>query len=332
MNDPIAVIISDIHFTPSTLELASQSLLKAQYKAKMLDVPLVIAGDLLDSKAIIRAECANKLLQMLSVQDKTETYIMIGNHDLINEKGTEHSLNFLWGFANIIDKPTEIDLCGERALLIPYQSDLAKLRLLLEDPENPPLLIMHQGVEGAYMGHYVQDKTSLSKGTFGNHRVISGHYHRAQDIKCGNSGLFSYVGNPYSLSFGEALDGPKGFVVLYRDGHIERIPTNLRRHIIYETGIFELNNYDWGHQNPNDLIWLKVKGPKSELNKINKKEIGKRLFGHFNFKLDLIPTDLVKVDKVEGMTDHQILDSIIDNSEETEKEKKYLKKLWREIL
>lgn len=340
MSEPIAVIISDIHFTVPTLELASQSLLKAQFKAKMLDVPLIIAGDTLDSKAIMRAECVNELLRRLSVEDATPTYILCGNHDLANEKGTEHSLNFLYDWnksVKVIDRPTVVHLGSLETMLIPYYSDVEKLKLLLQDEENPRLLIMHQGVQGAQMGHYIVDKTSLSQEVFENYRVISGHYHKAQDIKCGRPrkgaiGLFSYVGNPYTLSFGEANDPPKGYCILHDDGVLERVPLNLRKHVIIETDVDSLPSLS-SEVLKEDIVWLKVSGPKSKLSKVNKAAIGQRLFGHSNFKLDLIPDQDNSSNVAPPSSDPAVLlDSMVDSVQDTLEHKIYLKGLWREIL
>lgn len=339
MSKPVAVLISDIHFTVATLEIASAALLKAQYEAKKLNVPLIICGDTLDSKAIIRAECMNKLMQMLSVKDKTKTYIIVGNHDLCNEKGDAHSLNFLWGFCEIVDKPTSIHLRDKEIMLIPYQSDISKLKLILEDKETPRTLIMHQGVQTAHMGHYIQDKTSLSKSSFVDFRVISGHYHRTQDIRCGRPrqgaiGLFSYIGTPYTTSFAEALDGPKGFQVLGDDGLLTLVPINLRKHVILErtmdnTGY--MNVYE--EVKEGDLVWLKVKGTHSELSKLNKKELESYFPKLGLFKLEKIYTDEVRAEqKLDKLSDSEIIDSMIDGTGETLEQKAYLKGLWREII
>jgi hypothetical protein len=225
-----------------------------------------------------------------------------------------------------------------KSWFFPYHNDSDSLRLGLENVPEGDTIIMHQGLQSADMGHYVQDKTSLPREAFADFRVISGHYHRRQDIKCGHPrkgavGLFSYVGNPYSLSFGEANDGEKGFQVLNEDGTLNFIPTGLRKHIILERTtdtIFDgVDSYQDG-----DLVWVKVTGPRAELDKLSKKEIGSRLLDTQNFKLDRIYTDSVKSDiseKRPDLTDYEILDRLIDDTSESVEQKTTLKGLWREV-
>lgn len=347
---PSAVIIGDIHFTLATLEVASACLLKAMSYAKQLEVPLIINGDTLDSKAIIRAEIANTLLRLLCHKDKTDTYLVVGNHDLCNEKGDEHSLNFLFGFAHIVDKPQYVRLGSKRALLVPYQSKAEDMQRILSScvepeieeydskpcktyPYMPHFLIVHQGVQTAFLGHYAQDKTSLPPEAFDGFRVIGSHYHRRQDIQCGKTGLFSYIGNPYTLTFGEAEDDPKGFSVLYDDGSLEFIPTKQRKHVVVERpydGNILVQNVQ-----PNDLVWLKISGPHSELIKRTKSEWAK-LFAvrPEQCKLDFMPNDTRITESVQTKppSESEQLDALIDTMGEKDTQKTFLKNKWRTLI
>lgn len=332
---PVYVLISDIHFNQNTLELASDALRQALLKAGSLKVPLVIAGDLNDTKSIIRGECLNRLIEILS-STTVDVWVIVGNHDMINEKSKQHTLNFLSYLSNVnvVDKPTYAGF----ALLVPYQTNTDDLKAILEEHKAETTIIMHQGVRGAYMGEYTVDKSSIEPEALKDFRVISGHYHRAQDIKCGPPrkgavGLFSYIGTPYSITFAEANDGPKGFRILREDGTLESVPTNLRKHVKVT------RSYKDAHKpiedlKTNDLLWLQIKGPASELDKLSKKEIGLKLLGHQNFKLDKLydHVEVMSEQEAKSFTDEQILDKIIEGSEETKEAQKYLKALWREIL
>jgi DNA repair exonuclease SbcCD nuclease subunit len=333
MSKPVAVIAGDVHFTVQTLDLATAVIKQCLAKAKELNVPLILNGDTLDSKAIIRGEVANRLIELLK-QKEVEVIINVGNHDLLNEKGTDHSLEFLRPHCAVNDR------CGwtKDFSLIGYQSNQEIFKAFLNEvPKDRPVII-HQGVMGADLGHYVQDKTSLPPETFAEYRVIASHYHKRQDIKCGRPqkgarGLFSYIGNPYTLTFGEANDGPKGFSVLMDDGMLEFVPTNLRKHKIVEleAGVDFIDSKFIGTA-ADDLVWVKLFGSRSTLSYV-KKDFISNYIGHSNFKLDLIPTDSdAPTAKTENMTDGEILDSLIDTLGESDTQKSFLKSLWRGLV
>lgn len=337
MSKPLAVITGDVHFTVSTLQLASSAVLLCIDKAFELNVPVILNGDTLDSKAIIRGEVANRLIDLLKYAESKSVKVIIntGNHDLLSEKAKESSLNFLEPYARIITSLTyQYDL---NCVFIPYYNDSEEFKKALSKIPKDSMLIIHQGVQTAFLGHYVQDKTSLPKEAFSDFRVIASHYHRAQDIKCGRPrkgavGLFSYCGTPYTTSFAEAEDGPKGFQVLMDNGLLEFVPTNLRKHMIVERTPETILDAVEGYS-PGDLVWLKVKGPYSELEKLDKRKIGESLFGHSNFKFDKIYTDSTKEKAAsKKLTGDEIMDKLIDETPEAANVKTSLKKLWREVI
>lgn len=346
MSKPIAVLITDIHFTLATLERAAAAFLKAQFKAKILNVPLVVLGDTLDAKRIIAAECANKLIELLSVKDAPDTIFLVGNHDKINEKSEDHALNFLKPLATVIDAPKTGRLSGTKVLLMPYQHDTNVIKnILSEEVFFPPsLILMHQGVMGSEAGHYIQDKSACPKEWFEDFRVISGHYHKKQDIKCGRPrkgglGLFSYLGNPYTLNFGEARDGEKGYHILNSDGSLELVSLDLPKHVVFEL------TADWLGQKglvtpgafakEQDFLWIKVHGTSEQLASLTRTSIAESLFlqGR-SFKLDLVKAE-AKADidiKSTSQDKSVILDKLIDSlTNVDDKQKKRLKATWRDF-
>lgn len=340
---PKAVLISDIHYNINNLSLADASLRQATSLSVSLGVPLIVAGDLHDTKAIIRGECLTAIMHTLAV-GPTRRVVMPGNHCMLNSKGKEHSLEFLTDRCEVVDKVKyDKDL---NVWIIPYHNDSDELCAALKSIPPGSTIIMHQGLLGADMGGYVQDKTSLSKELFKDFRVISGHYHKRQHIECGpvrigNVGLFSYIGSPYTQSFGEANDGPKGFQMLMDDGTLQFVPTNLRKHVILQLTTQELCDptyfiraeHPLFYVRPEDLVWLKVSGPTSELQSLKKEAIGQSLFGHSNYKLEKIYPDAPKLDiKIENFTQAEILDKLIDGTSEAEERKSSLKKLWRVLV
>ena len=77
---------------------------------------------------------------------------------------------------------------------------------------------------------------------------------------------------------------------------------------------------------------MKVTGPTPDLDKLSKKEIGEKLGIGQNFKFDKIYTDSAKLNiKTNTMTDSQILDAIIENSDNSPTDRINLKNLWRTL-
>lgn len=333
MKKPIAVITGDDHFTVNTLEIASRGLIQVFDKAIELNVPVLINGDLLDGKSLIQGVVANRLIDILDTyRPRVKCYINTGNHDLLNERNDENSaLIFLDAHCSgVITQPTYVADLG--LAVIPYRNTKGRfIEAVLKFPKEI-VLAVHQGIAGAMMGDYLKDVSSVSTEELSGRRVIASHYHRKQDIGLPEGGLWSYVGSLFSVTAGEAQDGPKGFCVLYTDGTLEHIPTNLRKHVTIEIDHTQVMEPIPG-LNQDDLLWMKVRGTHSELEKLNKRDIGLFHLGHSSFKLDKLPEDsVINTVKIENLQSDETLDFIIDSSEEHKSQQIYLKSLWREIL
>jgi len=334
MSTPRAVFISDVHYNLQNLECADKVMRMALEKACELQIPCIVAGDLHDTKALMRSECVNAMIQTFAhgpyknSLESSKVYIIPGNHCRENEKSENHSLRFLEPYVHVISDPVYVNDLGW--WFIPYQHDSEFLKKILKNIPTGATVIAHQGVEGAFMGHYTQDKTSLPKSEWSRFRTISGHYHKRQDIRCGKKGLFSYLGSPYTMNFGEALDGPKGFSILKNDGSLELVETHLRRHVVIETEASNWKNLKIFTRS-DDIIWFKVRGSVSELSLLKKSEIAEFL-GTKNFKFDKISTEVKKIETNENISDFEILIKLIESTFESKEKQSRLKKLAKELL
>lgn len=322
MSKPKAVLISDVHYSLNSLEVADTAFRMAIDLASQLGVPLIDCGDVTNDKAILRAEVANRMLETIDYAADlgVDLYFLVGNHSLLNEKGKEHALHFLKNNLNvcIISAPTYDKTLNIN--FIPYQSSKESFMQAFDKTENKALIICHQGFKGAYMGEYLQDKSSVDPELLKDHTIYSGHYHRRQKI-----GTVQYIGTPYTTSFAEANDGAKGCLILNHDNTCEFVPFDLRKHIIIE--IEAKGSLDYINPDGKHLLWVKARGSKLELEQFSKK-IGPR-----SFKLDLILTEeTTKSIDTNNLTDVQILDSLIDETNESEAHKQNLKELYKELL
>lgn len=317
---PLAVVISDVHYSLNTLSIADKAFKCALEKAEELGVPLIDCGDLTNDKAILRAEVVNTLVETFA-HSKVPSYCLIGNHSLINEKSKEHALNFLWPYISIIDHPQELD----GFYFIPYQSNPDDFYAAIEQFPKDSIVFGHQGTIGGHMGDYIKDSSAIDPKRITDYRVFLGHYHRHYE-----NGNTVSIGNPYTLTFGEAYDGPKGYLVVYDDGSYERIILPLRRHLIHEMIVAEdFVTPTIFSPKPDDIVWIKIRGTKSSLSKITKESFTNLT----NFKLDLIPIEesIIK-QEVQNKRPNELLDGIIDSLNEPQSVKIELKGLWKTLF
>jgi DNA repair exonuclease SbcCD nuclease subunit len=155
-------------------------------------------GDTFDTKEVVRGKALNLVYNKLK-QSKLEWIFIIGNHDLFNLSSTEHSLETLKELKNVsvIDKITVKD----NLVFIPYTHDIDKLRMDLARVISPDrVAIAHLELKQFDFGNgHICTSGLTAEDVAGFKRVISGHFHKYQ-----TSGNLTYLGTPFSHSFGEA--------------------------------------------------------------------------------------------------------------------------------
>lgn len=333
-NKPIAVVISDIHYDLNTLDVADEATNMAIDKANELGIPLVVAGDLHNTKANIRSECVRRMMTTFKRCD-IPAIIVVGNHDKDNERSESHALEFLRLFNTIIDAP--IKNLIPNWTIIPYFHDKGELKKYLSTLPKKSRIIMHQGVIGSESGEYIQDRSALTKEDLASFTVISGHYHRSQHFDLPEKGKFTYIGNPFTLNHGEADHPDKGFLLLYEDGKYDFFPTELRKHVhicieVDETGLRDGQGSDLVQ--PYDILRVSIHGPQNLLNKVTKDKLRWDNWPK-DFRLDPVPIEVKSEVKVETkkQAPSELMDSVIDTaSGVSEIQKQRLKTIWKELI
>lgn len=343
-------MISDVHYNLQTLPVADAAMRRAIDVTNDMKVPLVVCGDLHDTKANLRGECVNALLAVFSSLN-TDAYILRGNHDSVNERSEDSSLSFLDREAlredgevvcrTVVNRPNFFNklgaIDGKSIHLIPYQHDPNAFRAYVKKIDKGSTIIVHQGLTGTAMGDYIQDKSAINPEDVAGFRVISGHYHTRQTRQLPGGGVWNYVGNPYTLSYGEANDPAKGYQILMSDGSLRFVPTNLRKHVVVEI------NYDLSPTNhpklpayaPGDIVWVKAFGRGETVRQLSKATVAQDLGLLWDFRLDIIPTDSpAQVTRAQqDLSGGSLLDSLIDGLPDSSDERKTrLKSLWKDMV
>lgn len=323
-----------MHYDIKTLTVADSAMRKAIKTAEELDIPLMITGDIHETKANLRGECTNAMIETFQ-QARCEINLIIGNHDKINEKSKEHSLNFLAPHCNfIITEPRKFSFEGFFFYLIPYYHDVTELRTYLKTLPKGSTLIMHQGLRGSNAGEYFNDRTALSKEDVEDFRVISGHYHCRQDIQTGKLrpgavGLWSFIGNPFTKDFNECNDPEKGYQILFDDGTLEFVSSHERKHVKIKMSIDDLKKIDITKKDSpidkGDIVWIVVEGSSDKLTAVTKESLGLPQ----PFRLELVSTDDLTPGEAPKKLD---FDSVIDSASIETERKPRLKDLWKGLI
>lgn len=212
-------LITDPHISPKNLE-KSDKLFK---DIESFNNPVIWGGDLLDTKEIIRGKCLNFVYDKLK-QSKLQHIILVGNHDWFNLDCQDHSLKVLSDLNNvqIIDSPTKLyDIW-----FIPYMNNKTELSKIVKSLKDKVVFI-HQDVKGFDYGNGHISDDGIPVTTFKNcKRVIAGHFHKFQEKK-----NITYLGSPYSQSFGESNQQKYYGIYDYQTNKLELVPTNFPKHI-----------------------------------------------------------------------------------------------------
>lgn len=230
------VAISDVHINLKNITVSLQVLRQALDLARKHGCALMIAGDLNDTKAVLRSEYVKDLMDLFDEFYDVTVYVMVGNHDLNNKSSEKHSLEFLRKHSNIIilDKPERITLGNENWGIIPYCNTDEKFLQCVQDFKGMvDKLITHQGYHGAFMGDYVIDKSSVHPDCVKDFKlVLSGHYHKHQWLN-----NIMYFGSPFTVDFGESNQDKWIWKVgrtIANEVAVQPIPSTARRHYQFE--------------------------------------------------------------------------------------------------
>ena len=248
-------IIGDPHAKPDNLDKIDQLF----DKIEELGNDCIILGDLLDTKEVVRGKCLNKYIERIK-QSTHKFYLLVGNHDWFNLSCEAHSLEPLKLLDNVVvvDNPLET----QDFIAIPYMHDKEKLSQIVATfvTKKKPLFCHVDMMNFDYGNGFISEHGLTVKDFKGYPMVISGHYHKAQSEE-----NFTYLGTPFSHSFGES--NQEKYIGVYDsdNNHLDLFETNFPKHITVE---IEAAVDVRTNLNPNDYNRVIIKGNKEDIARV----------------------------------------------------------------
>ena len=268
-----ALVIGDPHFKVSNIRetdaMVEAIVRKANDKQPTI---IVVLGDVLDRHEVIHVSPLTRSIKFLrQLSDIAPTYVLIGNHDLKNNRqflSDEHPFFALklWGSnMTIVDTTTVVNIKGQTFTFVPYVPPGRFEEALNMCPgwEVSTCIFAHQEFRGVQMGAIIStegDNWSLT-GPY----VISGHIHDYQEPQVN----IVYTGTPIQHAFGDRHDKTISYFTYRLSGERdhERIDLGLpRKHIIRLT-CGEVSTYI---PQPNCELKIIIRGTSGEIKAIMK--------------------------------------------------------------
>ena len=212
-----SIILADLHLAgysneslvegiPEKLYYIMKTLYNVtQYATENKISNIIIAGDIIHTKAIIHSIAQSNLLDWIRKNKHINFKIIDGNHDCSSKSGNGVSA------LKCLDHEPNVTVFHETAeddkfYYVPWNPEN-----MLNDIRNGPTnktLIGHLGVSEAQLSNGISIISDISLKDFRQYPIcFLGHYHKPQELK-----NIIYVGSPIILDFGEK-DDIKRFIV-----------------------------------------------------------------------------------------------------------------------
>jgi DNA repair exonuclease SbcCD nuclease subunit len=287
---PTAIIVGDPHFKVKYLREGEQLIDKTIQIVKDKNPTfIVLLGDILDtheSVHVLPHKLATVFIQELS--EIAHTFILIGNHDLIDHKQflTEnHIFNPFkqWKNVTVVDFPVYYVKDGIKFLFCPYvpcgrfiealEKGMIDLDLQKSEWKNVNYIFAHQEFRGCKMSNIESKDGDIWCKEFP--KVISGHIHGEQDLEKIN---VYYPGTPYQTNFGET-DEKFIWFVRFKKEKFKREKINLG--ITGKKNIFTSidNLFQLDLSTDKNSIKLHISGTREEFKEFRKSKKYKELKG-----------------------------------------------------
>ncbi len=247
MNTTSFLCIGDPHFKISNI-LETDEMTSKLYEYITSNKPdvIVVMGDVLDRHEIIHVSPLTRATNfILKLKDMAPTYVLIGNHDLKNNKqylSDEHPFVGLKHYENltIVDTTIRHMINNLPYVFVPYVPP-GRFNEALDNVEwsDATAIFAHQEMKGAKMGAIISENGDDWFDE--NPYLISGHIHDYQEVKQN----ILYVGTPFQHAFGDKHDKTISlFEFISKDKRVHtRIDLELRKKDIVRMECAHVDSY-----------------------------------------------------------------------------------------
>lgn len=213
------IIFSDLHLHERTSEVVFNEVFPGLKNAVLnqVDKLLVCLGDFYHLRYKVDVDIQNKVFDYFHDLNDCgiEVILLVGNHDQINEKGD----NALKPFSELSNVEVIEQPCVYKNFIwLPYRKNK---QILLDYLSKIPsgIVFVHHGIQGFEVSNNVLDNDGVPIKELDKYFiVISGHYHKRQNIR-----NIYYVGSPYQIDASEA-NQEKGYMVFTKNFQEHFVP------------------------------------------------------------------------------------------------------------
>lgn len=226
------LFIGDIHIKFGNLLEVDKiiSYVKENIHVDRIDMA-VLAGDILDTHGVVHTQLMNKAYELVNslLDNAIETYILVGNHDYIDNSQFCTGNHWMTGLGgNVVDKPISV----HSIVLVPYvpkgKFHEALNLYLNKEWTFAKCIFAHQEFKGCKMGAIISEDGDMWD--IDMPHVISGHIHERQRPQ---QNIY-YPGSAINHSFGNDSQGISIFTINSDAIEEECINLNfIRKKILY---------------------------------------------------------------------------------------------------
>lgn len=261
--------IGDPHFKVSNV-IETDVMVKAIIEQVQQLQPdfVVVLGDILDRHESIHSSPLCRSVEFLrQLKELCLTYVLIGNHDLINNRqflSSQHGFTALkeWNNLFVVDYPLKHQIGPYYFVFVPYVPPGKFFKALdkLDNWTEAKCVFSHQEYFGATMGSTASTTGDVWELTLSHN--ISGHLHGYNELQPN----LHYVGTPIPHNWGDGNNS----ISLYNFEDIitwKRIFLNLPKKRIVHLEASEVHDYK---PNFDDMLKIKISGTAAELKVVKK--------------------------------------------------------------